>query len=338
MKPYDICVIGNALLDIDIEVSQETIDRLKIQKGVMTLINAERERELLEELAGIKHEKACGGSAANTAVIMSQLGSNVFYSCKVANDEAGDYFLNDLLTYGVATNLTGLVRTAGITGKCLAMITPDADRTMNTFLGVTEHFSVNELNLAAIANSSYLYIEGYLVATPSAFEAALLAAKTAKENNTKIALSLSDPNMITYFREQFTQLIEIGVELLFCNKDEALLYTQQTDILGAQSVLKKFAQQFIITLSDKGSIVYNGSQTFNIAAYETHAVDTTGAGDIFAGAFLYGLLKGYHPAHAADIASLASSKVVARFGSRLPAHEVNNIQQHINKVLTVAAS
>ncbi len=336
MNDHDVCAIGNALLDIDIEISPATLQRLNVEKGVMTLIDAERERVLLEELDGIKHVKACGGSAANTAVLVSQLGAKVFYSCKVAKDDAGDFYYQDLVSHGVKTNITADNRISGITGKCLAMITPDADRTMNTFLGITEQFSVDELDHQAIANSKYLYIEGYLVASPSAQIAAITAAKIARQNNTKIALTLSDPNMVKFFKDNLLTIIGDGIDLLFCNEEEAKIFTGQEDLNQVSEILKSYASHFVITLSNRGSLIFDGQHSHHVAAYTTSALDTTGAGDVFAGAYLYGLINDFNPKIAGDIASLAAAKIVTKFGPRLNTEEVKNIKQHVNKYLTTA--
>ena len=140
MKNYHVYGIGNALLDLDFEVSEETLERLKIDKGLMTLIDEDRHHYLLEELDGIKHLKTCGGSAANTIFTLQQMGAKTFYSCKIGDDEAVDFFYTDLLAQAVKTNLHENAR-EWLTGKCIVLVTPDADRTMNTYLGATDHFS-----------------------------------------------------------------------------------------------------------------------------------------------------------------------------------------------------
>ncbi|MCW5588769.1 MAG: adenosine kinase [Legionellales bacterium] len=331
MNQYDACVLGNALLDLEFEITDLTLERAQIEKGVMTLIDSDRERYLLEELDGIKHVKACGGSAANTAVLIQQLGNRVFYSCRVANDDAGNFYIQDLQEKGVHHNWQDHTRPKGVTGKCLALITPDAERSMSTFLGITEQFSREDLNRDAIKNANYLYIEGYLTASPSAWEAVIEAALIAKQHHTRIALTLSDPNMCRYFRDQFNQLFEIGVDLLFCNADEAMIFTHQSSIDLAKKVLLDFSQQFVITNSYKGSIVFDGQAFIEVAAYQTTPIDTTGAGDVYAGAFLYAINSGFTCEQAGDIASLAASKVVMKFGPRLNAEEIQNLQQHMNK-------
>jgi sugar/nucleoside kinase (ribokinase family) len=324
MKQFQVYGIGNALLDIDFEVSEETIKRMQITKGVMTLIDETTHHRLLEELDGIKHLKACGGSAANTLFTLQQLGAKTFYSCKVGADESGDFFYRNLIKQGIHTNLHESART-GVTGKCIVLVTPDADRTMNTFLGVTYEFSTKELSETALMNAEYLYIEGYLIASPTASIAAIEAVKMARKHHVKTALTLSDPNMVRYFRDGLNALLSEPVDLLFCNEDEALLFADTTDINAAKEYLKHYAKNFVITLGGQGAVIFNGHDYLHINAYKTTVVDTVGAGDVFAGAYIYGITAGFSHLEAGNLASFAASKVVAKFGPRLDEAEIAEV-------------
>ncbi len=326
MKQFQVYGIGNALLDIDFEVSEETIKRMQITKGAMTLIDEATHHRLLEELDGIKHLKACGGSAANTLFTLQQLGAKTFYSCKVGADESGDFFYRNLLKQGIHTNLHESERT-GVTGKCIVLVTPDADRTMNTFLGVTYEFSTQELSETALMNAEYLYIEGYLVASPTASVAAIEAVKMARKHHVKTALTLSDPNMVRYFRDGLNALLSEPVDLLFCNEDEALLFADTTDMNVAKEYLKRYAKNFVITLGGQGAVIFNGKDYLHINAHKTIVVDTVGAGDVFAGAYIYGLTFGFNHLEAGNLASFAASKVVAKFGPRLDEAEIAEVAQ-----------
>ncbi len=328
MKQFQVYGIGNALVDIDFEVSLETIQRLNINKGVMTLIDEAMHHRLLEELDGVKHLKECGGSAANTVVTMQQLGAKTFYSCRVANDEAGKFFYQNLTAQGINTNLHNGLR-EGVTGKCIVLVTPDADRTMNTFLGVTAQFSKEDLSETALKNAEYLYIEGYLAASPSGHEAAVVSRQLAEKYHVKTALSLSDPNMVIYFKDNLHAMIGNKVDILFCNSQEAFLFTETDQLSKAKELLKHYARTFIITLGGEGALVYNGQEFFHVPAYKVPVVDTVGAGDVFAGAFLYGITHSYGYFAAANIASFAASKVVAKFGPRLNQAEIREVRQMI---------
>lgn len=324
MKKYHVYGIGNALVDLDFEVCNNTLERLKIDKGVMTLIDEAKHHYLLEELDGIKHLKACGGSAANTLFTLQQLGARTYYSCKIGADEAGDFYYSDLIAHGIHTNLFECERD-GVTGKCIVLVTPDADRTMNTFLGATSTFSVKQLSETALASSEYLYIEGYLVASPTGREAAIVARKMAETHKVKTAISLSDPNMVTYFKEGLCEIIGNSVDILFCNEDEAKLFTGENELDLVTEKLKTYARTFVITLGSRGALVFDGARISHVLSYETTVVDTVGAGDVFAGAFLHAITHGYDYAHAIDLANYAASKVVAKFGPRLSPEEINDV-------------
>lgn len=335
MKQFQVYGIGNALLDIDFEVSEHTLERLNIAKGVMTLIDENTHHRLLTELDGVKHLKACGGSAANTLFTMQQLGAKTFYSCKIGNDEAGDFFYRDLIFHGIHTNLHECVR-EGVTGKCIVLVTPDADRTMNTFLGATSEFSKKQLSEPALKNSEYLYIEGYLVASPLGCEAAIIAREMADTHQVKTAISLSDPNMVTYFREGLLAIIGKQVDILFCNESEALLFTNAENLSEAKELLKQYAKTYIITMGDAGALIYNGQEFLHVPAYRVSVVDTVGAGDVFAGTFLYGITHGFSYFHAADLANYAASKVVTKFGPRLDQQEITEVKAITEKEVVYA--
>ena len=330
MKKYHVYGIGNALLDLDFEVSAETLERLKIDKGLMTLIDEERHHVLLEELDGIKHLKACGGSVANTLFTLQQMGAKTFYSCKIGSDDAGDFFYRDLLANGIHSNLHECERD-GVTGKCIVMVTPDADRTMNTFLGATSNFSIKQISETAVSSAEYLYIEGYLVASPTGCEAAIVARKLARKHNIKTALSLSDPNMVTYFKQGLYDIIGGKVDILFCNEDEAKLFTGSDDLQEVGKKLKQYADTFVITLGSRGAFVFDGSESSHVLSYEATVVDTVGAGDVFAGVFLYGITHGYRYVDAVDLANYAASKVVAKFGPRLSVEEIEDVTVMVKK-------
>lgn len=325
MKKYHVYGIGNALVDLDFEVCDNTLARLNIDKGVMTLIDNDRHHLLLEELDGIKHLKACGGSVANTLSTIQRMGAKTFYSCKIGDDAAGDFFYQDIESQGIDSNL-GQSERAGETGKCIVLVTPDADRTMNTFLGATSNFSTAQLSETAMTQSEFLYIEGYLVASPTGCEASIVARKMAEKYNVKTAISLSDPNMVTFFRDSLCEIIGNQVDILFCNADEATLFTQSENLEQAKVALKKYAKSFVITLGSGGALVYDGTEYTHVKPYKADVIDTVGAGDVFAGVFLYGITHGYDYVQAGDLANYAASKVVSKFGPRLDQREVDDVR------------
>jgi len=324
MKKYHVYGIGNALVDMEFEVEDSFFTDNGIDKGVMTLVDEERQHELMGHLDAFDGKKASGGSAANTIIASSYFGGKSFYSCKVASDELGDFYVNDLQDAGVDSNV-GDGRKEGITGKCLVMVTPDAERTMNTYLGITATFSVDELHVSAIKEAEYLYIEGYLVSSDTGRHAAIEARKVAEENGVKTALTFSDPAMVQFFKDGLKEMLGDKVDLLFCNEAEALSWADTDDFEKAFESLKQVARTFAVTLGSKGALLFDGKNRVEISAHETKAVDSNGAGDMFAGAFLYGITHGHSFYEAGNIASLAAAKVVSQFGPRLAASEHQDI-------------
>lgn len=328
-KKYNVYGIGNALVDIDFEVTQNFLSDHEIKKGLMTLVDEETQFRLINAINHDDAEKKSGGSAANTVMAVSQFGGNAFYSCKVADDDFGNFYLGDLAEAGISTNLDGRKREPGITGKCLVMITADADRTMNTFLGITTSLSTDEVDEKAITESEYIYLEGYLVASPTAFEAMKLTKQLAEKHNVKTSITLSDPSIVEAFQGLFHEVIGNGVDLLFCNEEEALKFTDSSNINVAREALKKVAKKFVITQGKNGAMIFDGDTFIDIEPYEVNAVDTNGAGDMFAGAFLYGITNGHSYAGSGKLASLASSKIVSQYGPRLNMKAIKEIQSKI---------
>ena len=330
-KKYDLYALGHALVDVEIEVNETELERLGVEKGVMTLVDEERHDYLLGHLEGNIHQRASGGSAANSVIALAQLGGKAFHSCKVAKDEAGVFYSDDLDEAGVTNTLSKLEDNHGTTGKCLVMITPDADRTMNTFLGISSELKEQDINYEALADSQYLYIEGYLVSSQDAHLAAIKARDFARENGVKVATTLSDPNMVRFFKPEIEQILDGGVDLLFCNDDEALEYTGVDTVEKALTILSQQAKQVVITLGKKGSLFFDGESVQTIEPFEVKAVDTNGAGDMFAGAFMYGITNGLSWADAGKLASFASAHLVTQFGPRLKPGAVKELQQFVEK-------
>ncbi len=324
MKKYHVYGVGNALVDMEFEVEDTFFEANNIDKGVMTLVDEERQHQLMAQLDAFEGKKASGGSAANTIIAVSYFGGQAFYSCKVANDELGDFYIKDLNAAGVESN-TADGRKEGITGKCLVMVTPDAERTMNTYLGITETFSVDELHQDAIVASEYLYIEGYLVTSNTGRHAAIESRKIAEENGVKTAMTFSDPAMVQFFKDGLKEMIGEKVNLLFCNEAEALSWADTADIDQAITSLKQVADTFAVTRGNKGALLYDGKHIIEISPHTVKAVDSNGAGDMFAGAFLYAITHGHSFFEAGNIASLASARVVSQFGPRLASQEHKEI-------------
>lgn len=327
MRKYHVYGLGHALVDMEYQVSDQFLSRMKIEKGLMTLVEEEQLTRLLKALTGHRCKRVSGGSGANSIYAVSQMGGNAYYSCKVADDDQGDFYVHDLTEASVDTNLHD-IRESGVTGISLVMVTPDAERTMNTHLGITSNLSMADVRVDAIKDSEYIYIEGYLATAPNTRDAACYTKEIAEANSIKTALSFSDPSMVKYFKSDLMHMLGSGVDLLFCNKEEALLWTDSHDLNSSIESLKKFAKTFVITIGMQGSLIYDGHEIIEVPTMEVKAVDTTGAGDMYAGAFLYAITHGYDYKQAGQLANFAASNVVTVMGARMQAADYQNFVKH----------
>lgn len=330
-KKYNVYGIGNALVDMEFTVDDDFLNTHDVNKGMMTLVDEPTQHRLIKAINHEETIRKSGGSAANTVFAVSQFGGKAFYSCKVADDEFGSFYLKDMDDAGINTNYIRMDREEGITGKCLVMVTEDAERTMNTYLGITTNLSVAEVDEPAIRDSEYVYLEGYLVTSDSALEAMQLTKKTAEENGVKTAITLSDPTIVEAFKDRFQNVIGASVDLLFCNEEEAKVYTGTDNVLDAREALKQDARRFVITQGPNGAIIFDGDTFIDIEPYDVKAVDSNGAGDMFAGAFLYGITHGMGYAGAGKLASLAGSRIVSQFGPRMEWHEVQELLHQLDQ-------
>lgn len=334
MSEYDVVALGNALVDKEFQVSEAFLAGQGIEKGVMTLVDREAQLKLLEAL--YQHcdlrKRAGGGSAVNSMVTAAQFGSKVFCCCKVGDDELGQFYRQDLADAGVENRLKEQA-TKGDTGRCVVMITPDTERTMCTFLGVTTDFSIAELHASELRKARYLYIEGHLVYSDTAVEAILEAKRIAREAGVKVALTFSDPAVVKYARENLEKVIgNDGVDLLFCNKDEVIDYSDNQDLDTGIGKLRQIADLIVVTHGKHGARIYNGAEDYlPVTPYKVKAVDATGAGDTFAGAFLHAITQGMSLQQAGDLASRAASECVASFGPRLPFQLQRDILEEFNQ-------
>ena len=327
MKTYEVYGIGAALVDIEYKVDDSFLQENQVDKGLMTLVDEDRQYKLIANLGSHSQliKRSCGGSACNTVVAASGFGATAFYAGKVASDEEGAFFIKDLNDAGVDFHEAG--RVSGITGKCLVMITDDAERTMNTYLGVNVDLTSSDVDTQLLANSKWLYIEGYLVTDSQRTEVAIEAMSFAKQQRIKTSLSLSDPFVVQIFSQQLKSVIGDGVDLLFCNEEEAINFTGSSNVGQAAEALKDYAKSFVITRGAAGSMVYDGEQTTCVPGVKAKAVNTNGAGDMFAGAFLYTISTGHDYVFAAQFANAAAAVVVSQFGPRIEAQEYAKLKQ-----------
>lgn len=326
-KKFDTYGIGNALVDNEFNVTDEQLIALGVEKGLMTLIDEEAIEKINAHSDLSAKHKSCGGSAGNTMIALAQLGEKSFYSCKVGNDTNGEFFVSELTKTGLSTNLSSGLP-AGKTGQCMVFVTPDAERTMNTHLGITETFSESEIDFDSLANSSFLYIEGYLVTSDSGRSAAIKAIRHARLNNVKTALTFSDPSMPTYFKDGLVEMMDGNkVDLLFCNREEILSFSGMESVKSALEFAGQHAKQIVMTNGAEGAIFYDSGKTVSAQAPIVDPVDTVGAGDLFAGAFLFSFNKGYDVETCLKFSCACASKVVTQYGARLSKADILELRK-----------
>lgn len=310
---YDVFGLGNPLIDVILHVEDTFLTDLKLEKGSMNLVDTDRQKEILRKAATHQITTALGGSAANTMVMTAQLGGKTAYGGKLGEDSLGKDFQNQLINNGVTSYL---VTQEGMTGSTIILVNPDAERTMNTHLGMCQAFSKDNISKEGIQNSKYLYVEGYLWDTPVQQEAVITALEYAKAVGTKIALSLSDSFCVERHKEKFQKLMDDYVDVLFCNDQEAFLMSCETEPDAQLNKISESVNHVVLTLGKNGSKIKCDSNIINIDAFQTEAIDTTGAGDSFAAGYLYGITQGYSLEKAGILAAYCAATIVGQNGPR----------------------
>ena len=311
-----IICIGNALVDSLVQIDEFLIDELNLNKARMTLVDKERSNFLLQNMKNPFYE--AGGSAANTAYWISQLGGEAGFIGKISNDELGKQFQTSLKDSGLK-DYTIFEREDNQTGLCAIFITPDGERTMNTYLGAGEYLSVEDLNIDAIKEAKILYMEGYLWDKPASKSAFLHAAKVNKESGGLNSISLSDVFCVEMHRESFISFIEKDIDYVFCNEDELNSLLQKNSIEeSTKFFLEQFpkVEQLVCTLGSNGVLILESGNKHFFNASEAIVVDKTGAGDFFAAGYLYGLQKGLSVTESAEIANKSAAHVISEIGVR----------------------
>lgn len=313
---YDVFGVGNALVDIQAQVSDQVVAATGFEKGIMTLVDNEQQTHVLAQLADVPLNRCAGGSAANTIMAVADFGGRGAYACKVAGDETGDFFLKDMREMGVAVSVTAAHE--GSTGTSAILITEDAQRTMLTNLGVSAQLSEADIDEDELRQSKVVYVEGYLlVGDGSTKAAAYRAIELAKRHNVKLALTASDPFLVDLIRDEMWDLIKGPVDLLFCNELEAKSLTELDDPVACAAAIHEHAENVAMTLGPNGSILMHGGEAIAIEGVPVEAIDTTGAGDMYAGGLLYGITNGLSWKQAGHLASTSAARIVTQLGARL---------------------
>ncbi len=312
---FDVFGIGNALVDIQAQVSDEQLQMAGFDKGIMTLVDDEQQRQVLLSLDGSSLNRCAGGSAANTVMGIANFGGSSAYTGKVAADETGQFFLDDMRQQGVTIEVAPA--TAGQTGTCAIMITADAQRTMLTNLAVSGTLTAADVDETAIADSRYVYVEGYLLTGDTTKAAAYRAIELARKHNVKVAFTASDPFLVNMLRDEMIELIEGPVDLFFCNEEEAKSLTQKDDPVECAREIHLHAENVALTLGANGSLLMHEGELIPIEGVDVDAIDTTGAGDMYAGALMYGITNGLTWKESGHLASHAAARIVTQLGARM---------------------
>ena len=310
----DVIGMGNALVDVLCHESDAFLDRHALVKGTMHLVDEPRARRLYEAMGPAV--EVSGGSAANTIVGVASFGGRAHYIGKVRDDQLGEVFSHDLRATGVGYT-TATATTGPPTGRCLIVVTPDAQRTMSTYLGASVQLGPADVDARLIARGRILYLEGYLFDPPAAQEAFRVAAGVAHAAGRKVALTLSDPFCVDRHRAAFLDLVEHHVDVLLANEAEICALYQVHDFDAALRRVRRHCEIAALTRSARGSVVVGGDEVHVVDAQPVDAViDTTGAGDLYAAGFLFGLSRGLGLATCGRLGSLAAAEVISHVGAR----------------------
>jgi sugar/nucleoside kinase (ribokinase family) len=327
---YDLVGIGNALVDIEVQVDDDFIEELSVTKGGMTLTSVTEQEKILKILESKPQKTSSGGSAANTIHGASILGAQSYYLGRVANDKNGKHYTEDMQSCEVGFSGPGSDDSG--TGTCVILITPDAERTMLTNLGVSSMLHPENVDETIIHNAKAVYVEGYLWTGDETREAGLLMAQIAKKQGIPVAFTLSDAFVVNSFKDSLVDFIKWNVDILFCNEVEAQAMTGESDSRKAFDKLLAWVDTLFLTLGSQGSLAgKSGNDPVQVGTFPVTAVDTTGAGDLYAAGALYGLINDHSLKDSAIIGSYCASQVVSHIGGRLPSHSHTQIENILSE-------
>lgn len=328
MKRFHLCGLGNAIVDLIVEVSDPQFADLGFERGTMRLVEADEQAKLLSAFASADPRLVSGGSVGNSTIAFAQLGGKAAFIGIVGDDRYGLHYQGEFEQLNIA--MGNPIVANQVTGTCVALITPDAERTMRTCLGVNTHLSGKHIaaDASLIAESAYLFIEGYLFANPATGQEAIReAVKVAKESGTKIVVTCSEAFIPTVFGDALRECLA-SADTLFCNASEGCAVANAGDSQEAFQKLKSVVPNCIVTDGPAGAYVRWNGYEHHVPAFAVTPKDLTGAGDMFAGAFLYGVTHGVAPERAGRAANYLASKVITQVGARLHAGVKENWHAH----------
>ncbi|MFM8473590.1 MAG: adenosine kinase [Candidatus Kapaibacterium sp.] len=324
-KDLHLVALGNALVDIELHVHDDELQSTRLPKGGMTLVDAGDQHSLLQHFRVDRGRMSSGGSAANTVIAFRQFGGNAAYKTLLGSDALGDFFASEFESLGL--HLFAERSADHPTGTCVVLVTPDGERTMQTSLGVNTNFSRQHIDADVIRRSEWLYIEGYKFTEESGAEAIDEAIFHAKKADVRVAVTFSDTFIVNVFRDSLQRAVK-AADLIFCNEFEAKAFAETDDHHEAFRSLTSAVPNVAMTLGASGSRVRIAHDVHEIPAFPTTVLNTNGAGDMYAGAFLYGISHGMSTEKAGRLASYASSLVVSQHGARLQSSHTD-VRDHI---------
>ena len=313
-KKYHLCALGNGLVDLQYRISNEVLDLVGIERGEMKLVSSEAQKIALDKLKGVDMHICSGGSAANTLIAFQNFGGKAAYFTSLGNDEFGHFYAKEFNEIGI--DLFPYFYEDHPTGTCVVLITPDAERAMHTSLGATAFLQPEHINKQVIIDSEWIYLEGYELTTEGGAKALFKSLEVAKANGVKTALTFSDIFVIDIFKDNVAHIAK-QADLIFCNEGEAKTFTGKEDSRTAFEELCSICPHVVMTLGAEGSLIKWDGVEYTIPSYPASPMDTTGAGDMFAAGFLYGIIHGMGPEKAGKLASLSAARIVSQMGARL---------------------
>ena len=316
-KKFNVFGVGNAIVDILAVVDDAFISDCGLEKGGMTLMETDRQSEILTKLKSQDLKLASGGSAANTMVAIAQSGGTGIYTGKVAADEHGQFYQGDMEAAGVESYLAPVNDSALPTGTSIILTTPDAERTMCTHLGVSATLHPTDVDLDRLADCQACYVEGYLWTGEDTRAACLATFEQAKKLGIKTTFTFSDLFLVDLFKDDFRSLVKEYCDVIFCNADEARKFFDEEDVAKCAELFGEICELNFLTDGGNGCYVTSSEGVQLMPGFDVKAVDTVGAGDAFAGGALYGITNDLSPAQSAKWGNFFASKVVEQFGPRL---------------------
>ncbi len=324
--------IGNPLIDVIVNVSDEDLEKLALYKGTMNLIDLEKRLELTDFIKTKKQPTfSCGGSCPNTVITLAAMGIEATLAGKVGSDEYGDIYRNRLTALKVKDNLA--VSTENVTGSSIILITPDSERTMNTYLGANRDFNPDDVIEAEVAKADFFHFTGYMWDTTNQMEAIRKALRTAKANNTKVSFDIADPFAVGRYHDAFLELIKDSCDVVFANKEEARMLFDNYDPYECCKTMGKLCETAIVKNGKKGSYISYRRKIYEVPVQGPETpVDTTGAGDTYASGFLYGLCHNMDVEKSGTIASTLAGQIIKQVGAQFAEDKIPELKQMIAEI------